>query len=83
MAASGVGDPPSAVGLWFVLPLGPVSPYHSSLPARQWGIWGFVLERDEARRLHSNSTRKVVQLKACLDYLQAAILVVEEEVVEV
>jgi hypothetical protein len=41
-----------------------------------------VLERDEAHRLHSNSVREVTELKACVDYLQAALQVIEEEVVE-
>lgn len=41
-----------------------------------------MLERDEARRLHSSSVREVVQLKACVDYLQVALLVIEEEVTE-
>ena len=42
-----------------------------------------MLERDKARRQHSNSAHEVVQLKARLDYLQVALLLVEEEVTEV
>ena len=41
-----------------------------------------MLERDEARRLHSDSARMVVQLKAHVDYLQVAFQVAEEEVTE-
>ena len=41
-----------------------------------------MLERDEAHRLHSNSTREVVQLKAGVEGLQVALSVMEEEVVE-
>jgi hypothetical protein len=41
-----------------------------------------MLERDEARRLYSNSTYKVVQLKARLEGLQEALSVMEEEVAE-
>jgi hypothetical protein len=41
-----------------------------------------MLERDEARRLHSNFAHVVVQPSAHVDYLHAALLVVEEEVVE-
>ena len=39
-----------------------------------------MLERDEARRLHSSSFYEVAQLKAHVDYLQVALQVVEEEV---
>jgi hypothetical protein len=59
-----------------------VSPYSLSLSVGRWGIWNFMLERDEARRLHSNFAHVVVQPSAHVDYLHAALLVVEEEVVE-
>ena len=39
-------------------------------------------ERDKARQLHSNSVREVAQLKACVDYLQVALQVAEQEVAE-
>ena len=46
-----------------------VSPYPLSLTIGRQEIWSFVLERDEARRLHSNSIHEVTQLKARMDYL--------------
>jgi hypothetical protein len=39
-----------------------------------------VLERDEARRLHSNSIPEVAQLKVRMEYLQGALQVAVEEV---
>jgi hypothetical protein len=42
-----------------------------------------MLERDKAHRLHSSSVCEVAQLKAHMDYLQAALQVVEEAVTEV
>ena len=41
-----------------------------------------MLERDEAPWLHSNSVCEVAQLKAHVDYLQAALQVVDEEITE-
>jgi hypothetical protein len=41
-----------------------------------------MLERDEARRLHSSFVHEVAQLKAHVDYLQAALQVAKEAVVE-
>ena len=41
-----------------------------------------MLERDETCQLHSNSTHVVVQLKAHVDYLQVALFMAEEEVIE-
>ena len=61
---------------------GLVSPHPLSLAIRLQRIWSFVLERDEAHRLHSSSIREVVQLKDRMEYLQAALQVVEEEVTE-
>ena len=41
-----------------------------------------MLKRDEAHRQHSKFICEVTQLKVHVDYLQAALLVVEEEVAE-
>ena len=51
-----------------------------SLAIGRQGIWSFVLERDEAHRLHSSFVHEVAQLKAHVDYLQVALQVAEEEV---
>ena len=51
----------------------PVSPRPLSLSIERQGILRYVLERDEARRLHSNSIHEVTQLKVCMDYLQAVL----------
>ena len=59
-----------------------VSPRPLSLSIRRQGIWSFMLERDEAHRLHSNSIREVVRLKARVDYLQVTLQVAKEEVAE-
>ena len=53
--------------------LGPPSPHPLSLSIGPWGIWSYVLESDEAHRLHSNSIRVVTQLKILVDYLQVAL----------
>ena len=45
------------------------SPRPLSLAVGRQGIWRFVLERDEACRLHSSSVREVAQMKARMDYL--------------
>jgi hypothetical protein len=52
-----------------ILALGPVSPRPLSLFIRQQGIWSYVLERDEAHRLHSNSICEVAQLEIHVDYI--------------
>lgn len=52
-----------------ILPSEPVSPHPLSFSIGWRGIWNFMLERDNARWLHSYSLHEVAQLKAYVDYL--------------
>ena len=82
VVASEIEVPFGIIGHRLVPALESVSPHPLSLSIERQGIWNFMLERDEARWLHSNSIREVAHLKACVDYLQATLQVAEEEVAE-
>jgi hypothetical protein len=57
-------------------PLGSVSSHLSPFSAGRREIWNFMLERDEAHCLYLNSAHDVVQWKARLESLQAALSIV-------
>jgi len=70
---SEIEGPSSSVRPRPVLAPEPVSPRPLSLAIGRQGIWSYVLERDEARQLHSSFVHEVAQLKARVDYLEAAL----------
>ena len=80
--ASETGGPSSTTHPWPIRALRLASPRPLSLTIERQGIWSYVLKRDEARWLHSNSIREMAWLKARVDYLQADLQVAEEEAAE-
>jgi hypothetical protein len=61
--------PSGSVHPWPTLALEPMSPRPPSLAIGRQGIRIYVLERDDARRLHLSYVHEVAQLKARMDYL--------------
>lgn len=78
MVVSEIGSPPDTAYSQSVPPLEPVSLRPSPFFVRRRRLWDFVLKRDEAHRLYSSFALEVVQLKARLEGLQAALSITEE-----